>query len=184
MFTSRAEHRLLLRHDNADLRLSQIGYDVGVLGKSKLALLINKTSRINNELERLDAVRHEGQKLSQLLRRPEMRYRDLPSQDGTLSDEILQQVEIATKYAGYIGRQQVEAAKLKSVEAKQIPADLDYTQVNGLRSEAKQKLQAIRPANLGQAARISGVTPSDISVLMVWLRRAGERPPAMVDAEA
>jgi len=175
MFTSRAEHRLLLRHNNADLRLSRIGYEAGVLAKSKLDILIKKSNIINEELQRLKTTRHEGQQLSQLLRRPELHYRDLPAQDPALSDEVIEQVEIIIKYAGYIDRQEQEAAKLKSVESKQIPADFDYSSINGLRSEAKQKLQAMRPANLGQAARISGVSPSDISILMIWLKKIGQR---------
>jgi len=178
MFTSRAEHRLLLRHDNADIRLSKLGNDWGLLQKDKLLVLSNKIRLINEEIKRLQEVGYGSQKLIQLLRRPEISYRDLPNRNDSLPAEVIEQVEVEVKYAGYITRQTLEVNKLKTVESKQLPTDLDYHRINGLRSEARQKLGQIRPANLGQAARISGVTPSDISVLMVWLKKASTRPPS------
>jgi tRNA uridine 5-carboxymethylaminomethyl modification enzyme len=106
-----------------------------------------------------------------LLRRPEVTYNDIVSHNTSLSDTIIQQVEIAIKYAGYIARQENEVAKFKSLEDKQIPEGFDYSTVPSLRTEARQKLLRIRPATLGQAARISGVSPADIGILMVWLKR-------------
>ena len=178
MFTSRAEHRLLLRHDNADIRLSKLGNEWGLLQKDKLLLLTRKIRLIHEEIKRLEAVGYGSQKLIQLLRRPEISYRDLPNRNESLPAEVIEQVEVEVKYAGYIDRQTSEVNRLKTVEAKQLPTDLDYQQINGLRSEARQKLGQIRPANLGQAARISGVTPSDISVLIVWLKKASTRSPS------
>ena len=111
--------------------------------------------------------------LAQLLRRPEINYQALPSRNATLGAEEIQQVEIMLKYAGYIDRQQVEVDKFKRLEDKQIPHTLDFAVVPSLRTEARQKLAKIRPGTLGQAARISGVSPADISILMVWLKRGG-----------
>jgi tRNA uridine 5-carboxymethylaminomethyl modification enzyme len=110
--------------------------------------------------------------LLQLLRRPEVHHRDLPDRDPALSQEVVEQVEIAIKYAGYIERQQTEVERFRTLENKEIPAAFDYSQVPSLRIEARQKLAKIRPATLGQASRISGVSPADISILMVWLKRS------------
>jgi len=174
MFTSRAEYRLLLRQDNADLRLSDIGHKVGLLPERKARLVQEKQQRINAEILRLETTRSGCETLAQVLRRPEIRYEDLPNPKGRLTDEVIQQVEIAIKYAGYISRQEDEVAKFKNLEDKHIPETFDYSTVPSLRSEARQKFIQIRPATLGQASRISGVSPADISILMVWLRRGTE----------
>jgi tRNA uridine 5-carboxymethylaminomethyl modification enzyme len=171
MFTSRAEYRLLLRQDNADSRLCELGRGVGLLPERHYRRYLVKQQAIDREMERIHKVRVGSETLAQLLRRPEMRYAQLPGRDETLPDEVVQQVEIAVKYAGYIERQQTEVERFRSLEEKQIPGGFDYSQVPSLRHEARQKLADIRPATLGQASRISGVSPADISILMVWLRR-------------
>jgi tRNA uridine 5-carboxymethylaminomethyl modification enzyme len=171
MFTSRAEYRLLLRQDNADLRLSEIGSQIGLLPGRNFQKFQAKKIAIEDEISRLEKTRVGTETLIQMLRRPETTYRDLPGASPNLSDEIVQQVEIAIKYAGYIDRQEVEVLKFKSLEDKQIPNTFDYDTVHSLRTEARQKLNKIRPATLGQASRISGVSPSDIGVLMVYLKR-------------
>ena len=178
MFTSRAEYRLLLRQDNADMRLSQIGHDVGLLPDHNYQRFQIKKKSIENELRRLNKVNYKENKLVKILSRPEISYRDLPSRDESLSDETVQQVEIAVKYAGYIDRQELEVQKLKKFEDRAIPNLFDFGSVPSLRLEARQKLAKIRPQNIGQAARISGVSPADISMLMVWLKRsAGTNDP-------
>ena len=170
MFTSRAEYRLLLRQDNADLRLSQLGYDIGLLPERNHKKFEFKKTAIEGELARLEKTRAGSYTLAQLLRRPEVAYADLPSQDTSLSREVIQQIEIALKYEGYIVRQEIEIAKLKGLEDKQIPGWLDYAKVPSLSTEARQKLAKIHPATLGQASRISGVSPSDIGILMIWIK--------------
>jgi tRNA uridine 5-carboxymethylaminomethyl modification enzyme len=174
MFTSRAEYRLLLRQDNADMRLSEIGYEVGLLGERNYRKFCAKRETIAAELERLGRVRNGGQTLAQLLRRPEVSYRDICNSNTYISDELILQIETAIKYEGYITRQEAEVGKLRAFEEKQIPETFDYAEVPSLRNEARQKLTKIRPATLGQASRISGVSPSDIGILMVWLKRAGK----------
>ncbi len=171
MFTSRAEYRLLLRQDNADDRLSTISNDIALLDSSKISIYKSKKSKIDSEINRLKSTRDSGTSLEQLLRRPEISYKDLPQRDETLSEEIVQQVEITIKYAGYIDRQEIEVGKMRSMEEKQIPAWLDYERVTGLRTEARHKLVQIRPATVGQASRISGISPADISLVLVAMKR-------------
>lgn len=171
MFTSRAEYRLLLRQDNADLRLSQLGYDIGLLPERNHNTFLKKKQAIDNELLRVSITRSGADTLAQILARPEISYKDLPNQDKGLPEEIARQVEVTVKYAGYIDRQESDVAKFKSLEGKQIPDEFDYSTVPSLRMEARQKLSRIRPATIGQASRISGVSPADIGILMVWLKR-------------
>jgi tRNA uridine 5-carboxymethylaminomethyl modification enzyme len=173
MFTSRAEYRLLLRQDNADLRLSGIGHEIGLLPERNYSKVREKEEAINKELNRLSITYYCLNSLTKILSRPEKVYKDLPNRNETLSDEIIQQVEIAVKYAGYIERQKFEVEKFKSLEDKTIPEAFDFSAVPSLSLEARQKLCEIRPATIGQAARISGVSPADISILMVCLKRWG-----------
>lgn len=171
MFTSRAEYRLLLRQDNADLRLCEIGHEIDLLPEHNYKRFRTKQQAIADELERLNVTHCGSTSLSKMLSRPEVAYKDLPSKNEALSDEAIQQVEIAVKYAGYIDRQELEVEKFKSMENKCIPDTFDFSTVPGLRHEALQKLARIRPATVGQAARISGVSPADIGILLVWLKR-------------
>jgi tRNA uridine 5-carboxymethylaminomethyl modification enzyme len=173
MFTSRAEYRLLLRQDNADLRLSQLGWEVGLLPKHNYDQFLVKKMAIENEISRLHSTYYDKSLLSKILSRPEVNYQALPNRIEHLSDEVVQQVEIAVKYAGYISRQETEVGRQKNLEDKQIPATFDFSTVPSLRLEARQKLIKIRPQTIGQAARISGVSPADISILLVWLKRSG-----------
>jgi tRNA uridine 5-carboxymethylaminomethyl modification enzyme len=178
MFTSRAEYRLLLRQDNADLRLSELGHDLGLLPERNFRKFQCKQRAVEGEISRLETTREGGETLIQLLRRPELTYADLPKKDLGLSEEVIQQVEITVKYAGYIDRQEIEVERFKLLEDKQIPITFNYDTVHSLRTEARQKLNKIRPATIGQASRISGVSPSDIGILMVWLKRGDSSPKA------
>lgn len=178
MFTSRAEYRLLLRQDNADLRLSKLGYETGLLPREYYQEVCAKEEAITAEIQRLNTTRSNTDTLAQLLRRPEITYANLPDPNPALSPEVINQVELEIKYGGYIKRQEVEVEKFKNLEDKQIPTNFDYTTVPSLRMEARQKLGQIRPLTLGQASRISGVSPSDIGILMVWLKRGQTPQPA------
>ncbi len=173
MFTSRAEYRLLLRQDNADLRLSELGRSLGLLSHSAHSLFQRKKQLIQDESRRLATSRQGTHTLAELLKRPEVSYRDLPGADRTLPLSVQEQVEIAIKYAGYIDRQELEVGKFRRLEEKSIPEDFDYEPIISLRIEAKQKLTKIRPSTLGQALRISGISPADIGLLAVHLQRYG-----------
>ena len=177
MFTSRAEHRLLLRQDNADLRLRHYGYELGLIDQQRFDILEKKRTSIETAKKELSKkfVSFEGKNvcLSQLLARPEMSYLDL-KQSFPLSDfdlEIERQIELEVKYAGYIDRQATEVQKLAKIEEIAIPRDFDYAKVQGLSNEAREKLRRFNPNTLGQASRINGVSSADISILMVYLKR-------------
>ncbi len=193
MMTSRAEYRLLLRQDNADLRLTKIGYRVGLISQERYDRLIHKEHLIKEEIERLENTSVGGREnvqkllaehnstplqsgitLAELLKRPELSYDILEPIDENrpeLPADVTEQVNIELKYQGYIKRQMSQVEQFKKLENKKIPETIDYTQVNSLRKEAVQKLQDIRPESVGQASRISGVSPADISVLLVYLEK-------------
>jgi len=171
MFTSRAEYRLLLRQDNADFRLSDIGYHIGLLPLSRYRALCEKRQAVSKEIARLETTRVGADTLAQMLRRPEVSYQDLPARNIALDLEVQQQVEITLKYAGYIDRQESDARKMTALESKEIPISLDYGAVAGLRTEARQKLMGIRPSTIAHASRISGVSPADVALILVHLKR-------------
>jgi tRNA uridine 5-carboxymethylaminomethyl modification enzyme len=173
MFTSRAEHRLLLRQDNADMRLSKIGHEVGLLSSENYRQVQEKEQGIERELERLRKTFHDKKPLLKWLSRPEMSYNELPGKMD-LPEDVIQQVEIIAKYAGYIERQTIEVKRLATMEEKEIPRNFDYALVPSLCIEARQKLSKIRPATIGQAARISGISPADVGVLLIGLKRWSE----------
>jgi tRNA uridine 5-carboxymethylaminomethyl modification enzyme len=180
MFTSRAEYRLLLRHDNADLRLMDKGYEIGLLDRAIYQRFQEKKMLIDEELQRIKKTRmkyddpNRSESLEQLLKRPEITYKFIDDNSPSakpLAPEVKKQVEIQVKYEGYICRQMEMAEKLKKIEGKRIPDDFDYVTVNGLSKEILSKLQEVRPANLGQASRIPGVTPAAISLLLVTIEK-------------
>ncbi len=175
MFTSRAEHRLLLRQDNADLRLRHYGYALGLIDEKRYAKLKEKKEAVVRETARLAKIHKQGATLAKLLCRPEMTYATLllnwPEDVPDYGEEINLQIELNLKYAGYIERQEAEIARFEHIESMMIPAQFDFGKVIGLRNEALEKLKKFRPQNLGQASRISGVSPADIQILMVALKR-------------
>lgn len=170
MFTSRAEYRLLLRQDNADQRLSKIGYEIGLLPKRNYQQFLRKHDAITTEINRLQKTRCEGETLDRKLSRPNITYHDLPSRNCDLTQDEISQVEITLKYAGYLERQELEVDKQRIFENKQFPSGFDFNAISALRTEARQKLDKIRPATIGQASRISGVSPADVSILLVHLK--------------
>lgn len=182
MFTSRAEHRLLLRQDNADLRLRKYGYDLGLIDATRYAKLQHKQRVMDEETVRLSKVFRQvngkGFSIAQLLCRPENTYSSLLKEypEGIVDhgEDINLQIELNLKYSGYIGRQNSEVERLSHVENIRIPEDFDFATVSSLRIEARQKLLSIKPTNLGQASRIAGVSPADMSVLMIALVRHRE----------
>jgi len=179
MFTSRAEYRLMLREDNADLRLSGIGRQLGLVDDSRWETFNRKRDAVARELERLrstyvSAGFRQRHSLSEVLRRPEVRYADVG--DPRTTADVAAQVEVQVKYEGYIERQRAEVERRRELEALRLPEDLDFASVRGLSIEVQQKLTRYRPETIGQAARISGVTPAAISLLLVHLKRGSRRP--------
>jgi len=197
MMTSRAEYRLLLRQDNADLRLTEIGHEVGLISEERYAKFLMKKEAIEAELKRLSEVSlgasaavcetlrslgtaeiHTATSLLELLRRPELSYESLAVLDPDrkpLPDDVIEQVVINIRYEGYIERQKQQVEHFRKLENRRIPEDFDYDEVPSLRIEARQKLKQFRPVSLGQASRISGVSPADIQVLLVMLQRTLRR---------
>ena len=171
--SSRAEHRLLLRQDNADLRLRRYGHTLGLITDAQLQTLEQKESTINETIDLLEKTNRRNTNLAQYLKRPEVTYTSLAAEFDLdpLPEEIARQVELHLKYAGYIERQQKEIEKLQQIESISIPHSFTYTQIEGLRNEAKEVLEKIKPVTLGQASRLAGVNPADISILMVALKR-------------
>nr|WP_315034439.1 tRNA uridine-5-carboxymethylaminomethyl(34) synthesis enzyme MnmG [uncultured Lachnoanaerobaculum sp.] len=197
MMTSRSEYRLLLRQDNADIRLSKIGYEVGLISEERYQRLLEKERQIDEEIDRLKNI-HVGANakvqeflvrngstplqtsanLAEIIRRPELNYdltKELDEDRKELRKEVRDQVNINIKYEGYIKRQESQVKQFKKLENKKIPVDIDYNNVNSLRIEAVQKLSKVRPSSIGQASRISGVSPADITVLLVYLETYKEK---------
>jgi tRNA uridine 5-carboxymethylaminomethyl modification enzyme len=193
LLTSRAEYRLMLRQDNADLRLTERGYRIGLVTPERYKRFISKRKAIEAEIERLQStmvvvspemneiLKTKGSSpvqgsttLANLLKRPEIEYGDLlklPLEHPQLDEEVMEEVEILVKYEGYIKKQESQIKKFEKMEGMKIPPDIDYKKVRGLAVEAMQKLEKIRPVSIGQASRISGVNPADISVLLVYLEK-------------
>lgn len=172
MFTSRAEYRLQLRQDNADLRLTPIGREIGLVTDSHWEMFTEKRRLIEQEIGRLCSTRNTHQTYAELLRRPEISYRDLDIANHSLPKDVQSQVEIQIKYEGYIARDVEQIQRFKSLENKRLPSSIDYDQIPSLRVESRQKFKKFRPDSIGQASRISGVTPADIAILLVWLRKS------------
>ena len=197
MMTSRAEYRLLLRQDNADLRLMDIGHENGLISDARYEEFLNKKEHIFNEIKRLKATTVKptekvneilskygssnikiGVKLADLLKRTEIKYEYLEEIDKNMPDlteEEKKEVEIQVKYEGYIKLEEAQVEKFKKLENKKLPKEIDYSELSGLRIEARQKLNKIKPESVGQASRISGVSPADISVLLIYLEQLKRR---------
>jgi tRNA uridine 5-carboxymethylaminomethyl modification enzyme len=172
MFTSRAEYRLQLRQDNADLRLTQLGRQAGLVGDAQWGLFVTRRMQIDHEIDRLCKLRDGAASYAEILRRPEVAYRALSVADFSLPEDVQQQVEIHIKYEGYIARDLEQIERFKRLEEKRLPGGIDYESIRALRLESRQKLNRFRPSSLGQASRIAGVTPADIAILMVWLKKS------------
>jgi len=171
MFTSRAEFRLLLRQDNADARLMKYGYEFGLIPQEQFLAFEKKRDRIKRELQRLETTFDQGVSLLRRLRNPEVKYVNLKDINKELTADLVEQIEIEVKYEGYVARQQRQINQFRKMESKRIPGAINYACIRGLSSEASEKLGKIRPISIGQAARIPGVTPCDVSLLSVYLRK-------------
>ncbi|MBQ5152787.1 tRNA uridine-5-carboxymethylaminomethyl(34) synthesis enzyme MnmG [Macrococcoides caseolyticum] len=193
LLTSRAEHRLLLRHDNADLRLTEIGYNVGLIDEFRYSRFNNKKAAISEEINRLSQIRIKPNEKTQsmiesrggtplkdgilaidLLRRPEMDYASvvaLIEEQGMIDESVQEQVEIQTKYEGYIQKSLQQVEKVKRMENKKIPENIDYDDIHSLATEAREKLKEVKPLSIAQASRISGVNPADISILLIYIEQ-------------
>ena len=194
MMTARAEYRLHLRQDNADQRLTEIGHRIGLISDERYERFLKYCAQVDSETARMETVfvgqtpesaallekygstpLKSGATLAELIRRPELSYEALapldPARPEDLPERVAEQVNIRIKYAGYIERQMRQVEQFRKMEKKTIPEDLDYDEVPSLRIEARQKLKKIRPSSIGQASRIAGVSPADVSVLLVWLSR-------------
>ena len=191
--TSRSEYRLLHRQDNADQRLTKIGAEIGLVPQARLRQVEEKYEAVRRETARLEgtgvassealnamlaakgtAPVANSARLADLLRRPQVSYGDIAPFDPERPDlpaAVTEEVEIQIKYAGYLARQEKQVEEFKKEESRRLPGDLDYESIGGLRLEARQKLSAIRPLSIGQAGRISGVSPADIAVLLIWLEQ-------------
>ena len=191
MMTSRSEYRLVLRQDNADARLTAIGHRIGLVSQERLAAVEQKYEAVAREIRRLEHTGipgsealnrlleqlgttpvSDGCRLIDLLRRPQVSYADLQAFDPApqpLAADVVEQVEITVKYEGYIQRQQKQVEEFERLERRLLPEDMDYSHIQGLRLEAREKLAAVRPRSLGQAGRISGVSPADMAALMIYL---------------
>ena len=197
MMTSRTEYRLLHRQDNADRRLTPLGYELGLVSRAQYDRVLEKYRMVDREVKRLEHTGtppspqldrlledrgeppvKDGARLADLLRRPRLTYADLAPFDPQrpqLPAPVVSEAEITIKYAGYIDRQLRQVEEVKRLEDRPLPRDLDYHAISGLRLEARQKLSEIRPRNLGQASRVSGVSPADVAVLMVYLKQGEEK---------
>jgi tRNA uridine 5-carboxymethylaminomethyl modification enzyme len=171
MFTSRSEHRLTLRQDNVYYRLIHQAKNLGIVPAETMREIESEHEQIHQEIKRMSTLFHEGCSLVQWLRRPDMTYSALPKQNPLLSDIVIRQVEIEVKYEGYIKRERERIEVARRMEEQQLPHQLDYFTIHGLRYESAEKLTKIQPENLGQASRISGVNPSDVTILGMWLKR-------------
>ena len=196
IMTSRSEYRLLLRQDNCDLRLSDIGYRVGLLSEERYARFCEKRDMINKEIERIKSTNiaptdrvnallvsynsspiNSGIKLSELMKRPELDYDTLAPIDekrAPLPKAVTDTTYVEIKYEGYIKWQLQDVERLEKLESRALPSDLDYTSITGLRIEAAEKLNSVRPLNIGQASRISGVSPADISILLIYFSKKND----------